>query len=595
MSEIYKFSRHENNERNRKNAAFSFLKNIKLGNEASNSEKEKISPVHDRISFEKENSYSTKESDVERDDDKSTSTSKPRFFIHDDGSDNESNSSKEHSPFPQNTQNNDVILENGKRNELRANNNIYIHYSEVNGLDKPKRNMSSVINRPKIGGGGNGGGELTVSGHNFKTLWSNRRNTNSSQVFGRIHSLTDLTELSRQDRSNTLSMYGKSNSGDNMIRKRQITNMNIHPTIPANKDKRQKAAKKFLSNIQLVPPQSNKNNFKNKEKEIRKLNFNGYEREALTSNYLSIKGSQLKNYDNVNKDDHERELFNTVLNNIQIYTSPNGNIIGSFSVLNPRSFKENKTKIMSRNRNYSFIKQKRNSKKDITFKLPNIQIRKKTAESYAKLLTPSHSLEKKPPDNYHITVLDDPNLINGKHKTIIALPYFMSSIIQYSRPSDLKKELNEQFRQLHPDLDPSLTLTQIRKVKKNIFLVAQEMDLELSSVAKAYVYFERLILKKEVNKYNRKLIGATCLFLATKVNDPKEVSYSDLLKVLNKVMEVSPKEIRENEFNVFVALEFVLYVPLWDIRPHFERLVTSSEYPKVDMSEYIGDKMFYYN
>jgi len=60
-------------------------------------------------------------------------------------------------------------------------------------------------------------------------------------------------------------------------------------------------------------------------------------------------------------------------------------------------------------------------------------------------------------------------------------------------------------------------------------------------------------------------------------------------------MDVSSKEIRENEFNVFVALEFVLYVPLWDIRPHFERLVTSSEFPKVDMSEYIGDKMFYYN
>lgn len=43
----------------------------------------------------------------------------------------------------------------------------------------------------------------------------------------------------------------------------------------------------------------------------------------MTSNYLSIKGSQLKNYDNENKDDHEKELFNTVLNNIQVYTSPN--------------------------------------------------------------------------------------------------------------------------------------------------------------------------------------------------------------------------------------------------------------------------------
>jgi len=582
MSEIYKFNKHENNEKNRKNAAFSFLKNIRLGTESSNGERN--SPVLDKSSYSRDNSYSTKESDYERDDDKSTTTSKPKFFIHEDGSDNESNSSKEQTTFLQNAFT-EITSENNKRNDLlkvNNNNNVYSNNTnEVSSItDKPKKNMSSVV---------------TMPGYNFKTLWSNRRNPNNYQVFGRIHSLSDLTELSRQDKSNNLSLCGKSNSGDNMIRKRQVATMsNIH-SAHVNKDKRQKAAKKFLSNIQLVPAQTNKTTSKNKEKEIRKMNFKSYERESLTTNYLSIKGSQLKNYDKENKDDHERELFNTVLNNIQVYTSPNGNIIGSFSVLNPRSFKEHRTKIMSRNKNYSFIKQKRNSKKDITFKLPNIQIRKKTAESYAKLLTPSHSLERKPPDNYHITVLDDPNLINGKHKTIIALPYFMSSIIQYSRPSDLKKELNEQFRQLHPDLDPSLTLTQIRKVKKNIYLAAQEMDLELSTVAKAYVYFEKLILKKEVNKYNRKLIGATCLFLATKVNDLKEISYSDLLKVLSKVMDVSSKEIRENEFNVFVALEFVLYVPLWDIRPHFERLVTSSEFPKVDMSEYIGDKMFYYN
>jgi len=566
MSEIYKFSKHENTEKNRKNAAFSFLKNIKLGNEpAVNSDKN--TSVNERVSFSKESEY-------EQDNKKGTNT-KPKFFLNDDGSDNESNSSnsKEHVSFSLSS-----ITENPSPSESNreTSSNNHTNYNDNNiTLEVPKRNLSNVIS----------------TGHNFKTLWSNRRNVCDSPVFGRIHSLSDLTELSKQDKSNTLSMCGKSNSGDYMIRKRQ-SSINIQPN--AAKDKRQKAAKKFLSNIQLVPPQTNKTAFK--EKETRKLNFNGYDREAsLTSNYLSIKGSQLKNYDNENKDDHERELFNTVLNNIQVYTSPNGNIIGSFSVLNPRSYRENRAKIMSRNRNYNFIKQKKNSKKDISFKLPNIQIRKKTAESYAKLLTPSHSLERKPPDNYHITILDDPTLITGKHKTIIALPYFMSSIIQYSRPSDLKKELNEQFRQLHPDLDPSLTLTQIRKVKKNIYLAAQEMDLELSSVAKAYVYFERLILKKEVNKYNRKLIGATCLFLATKVNDPKEVSYANLLKVLSKIMDVSPKEIRENEFNVFVALEFVLYVPLWDIRPHFERLVTSSEFPKVDMSEYIGDKMFYYN
>jgi hypothetical protein len=587
MSELLIFSRLENNEKNRKNAAFSFLKNIKLGNEPENSER---NAVHYENPLKKENSYNS----IKDNSEEQRRDTKPKFFLNDDGSDNESNSSnsKEQVNFNQGTITEipssydlNKNMEFNKENELKNNFNNSFAYNEVSNMsEKSKRNLSIIIGKTK-------NGEMN-SNYNFKTLWSARKSINDSPVFGRIHSLSDLTELSKQDKSNTLSVCGKSNSGDNMIRTRQMA-LNLTP-MPIARDKRQKAAKKFLSNIQLVPSQTAKTKIPFMEKEIRKTNFNGYNREAcINSNYLSIKGSQLKNYDNENKDDHEKELFNTVLNNIQVYTSPNGNIIGTFSVLNPKSYRENKTRIMSRN--YSFINQKRNSKKDISFKLPNIQIRKKTSESYAKLLFPSHSLERKPPDNYHITVLDDPTLITGKHKTIIALPYFMSSIIQYSRPSDLKRELNEQFRQLHPDLDPSLTLTQIRKVKKDIYLAAQEMNLELSSVAKAYVYFERLILKNEVNKYNRKLIGATCLFLATKVNDPKEVSYANLLRILNKIMGVSPKEIRENEFNVFVALEFVLYVPLWDIRPHFERLVTSSEFPKVDMSEYIGDKMFYYN
>ncbi|ORX60040.1 hypothetical protein BCR36DRAFT_50040 [Piromyces finnis] len=362
MSEVYRFNKHENNEKNRKNAAFSFLKNIKLGNEPLIN-KEKKSLINEKRGFSRENSFNnSRDNEYEKDETKSTN-SKPKFFI-DDGSDNESNSSnsKEHVSFSLSS-----ITENQSQSEFNKEACFINHsnYTEINRMaDKPRRNMSSIINRPKIND--------ISAGHNFKTLWSNRRNTYDSQVFGRIHSLSDLTELSKQDKSNTLSMCGKSNSGDNMIRKRQ-SSINIHPA-PVTKDKRQRAAKKFLSNIQLVPPQTNKIAFK--EKEIRKLNFNGYNREtSLTSNYLSIKGSQLKNYENENKDDHEKELFNTVLNNIQVYTSPNGNIIGTFSVLNPRNFRENRTKIMSmnRNRNYSI----RNNKKDISFKLPNIQIRKR--------------------------------------------------------------------------------------------------------------------------------------------------------------------------------------------------------------------------
>jgi hypothetical protein len=51
-------------------------------------------------------------------------------------------------------------------------------------------------------------------------------------------------------------------------------------------------------------------------------------------------------------------------------------------------------------------------------------------------------------------------------------------------------------------------------------------------VAYAYVYFEKLVLKNIVKKANRRLVGAVCLLLAAKINDPKEMQYGKLLEVL---------------------------------------------------------------
>jgi hypothetical protein len=69
------------------------------------------------------------------------------------------------------------------------------------------------------------------------------------------------------------------------------------------------------------------------------------------------------------------------------------------------------------------------------------------------------------------------------------------SVIQYTRPSDLKRELNEHFRSRHPTIDPSITLSKIRKVKTDLLAISEELDLEISTVALAYAYFEKLILK----------------------------------------------------------------------------------------------------
>lgn len=69
------------------------------------------------------------------------------------------------------------------------------------------------------------------------------------------------------------------------------------------------------------------------------------------------------------------------------------------------------------------------------------------------------------------------------------------SIIQYARPADLKLELNDHFRQTHPEIDPTITLSKIRSVKTRLLAVGQELDLEISSIAKSFAYFEKLVLK----------------------------------------------------------------------------------------------------
>ncbi|CAG8495780.1 2091_t:CDS:10 [Dentiscutata erythropus] len=229
------------------------------------------------------------------------------------------------------------------------------------------------------------------------------------------------------------------------------------------------------------------------------------------------------------------------------------------------------------------------------------------AESFAHLLTPSNALEPiLEVFDYDPTYLDNPALKTekqtpndtqdlkiSKHRSVLSLSGIIGLMSHSARPSDLKRESNALFRQTHPNIDQSLTLSQIRKVKAKLLAAArhEDLDLEISTVAKAYAYFEKLILKKMVNKFNRRLIGAICLVLASKVNDPIGMSYSPLLESLHKHLDVTTKEITEQEFAVFAALDFELYLPTSEFMPHFERLFTTLDYDSTQ--DYLGSNPFY--
>jgi hypothetical protein len=185
-------------------------------------------------------------------------------------------------------------------------------------------------------------------------------------------------------------------------------------------------------------------------------------------------------------------------------------------------------------------------------------------------------------DAYTPGFLDDPEMVQGRHRHVMVgdkvTGPIVSSTIQFVKPADLKADLNKQFRErfdgweptksqrkligakvvdgiytlvdpteltqseedLGPNGDgnrhrdrkgsvsmekatvrmpPSLTLSKIRSVKQQALIACVRAQLEVSTVAVACVYFERLCLDCRVDKTNRRLAFASCLLLSAKINE----------------------------------------------------------------------------
>ncbi|XP_062396346.1 CDK5 and ABL1 enzyme substrate 2 [Sardina pilchardus] len=172
----------------------------------------------------------------------------------------------------------------------------------------------------------------------------------------------------------------------------------------------------------------------------------------------------------------------------------------------------------------------------------------------------------------------DPNLLSdhqwpcGKHKRVLIFASYMTTVIEYVKPSDLKKDMNETFKEKFPHI--KLTLSKIRSLKREMRSVGDEANLQPVTVAMGFVYFEKLVLQGRLNKQNRKLVAATCVLLAAKISsDLKKQEVKLLIDKLEERFRIGRRELISFEFSVLVALEMALYLPESKVMPHYRRLV----------------------
>eukprot|EP01056_Protomagalhaensia_sp_Gyna25_P005781 Protomagalhaensia_sp_Gyna_25__5780@NODE_845_length_2517_cov_82_781275_g666_i0_p1_GENE_NODE_845_length_2517_cov_82_781275_g666_i0NODE_845_length_2517_cov_82_781275_g666_i0_p1_ORF_typecomplete_len337_score41_68Cyclin_N/PF00134_23/0_0016DUF2271/PF10029_9/0_17_NODE_845_length_2517_cov_82_781275_g666_i01661176 len=145
-----------------------------------------------------------------------------------------------------------------------------------------------------------------------------------------------------------------------------------------------------------------------------------------------------------------------------------------------------------------------------------------------------------------------------------------------------REELNTRFRELHPKVSPTFSLTKLRRLKAVLFRMASRHGdiLEPWVALCAWVYFERLVMNGCIHKKNRRAALGTCILVSFKFrhytrDDP---ALGRLVMLLSTDL-LDRSGAYELEWLVLCELSWLLSIQLKHASAHLVEYVVSNVQP----------------
>ncbi|CDX47419.1 Cyclin N-terminal domain-containing protein [Caenorhabditis elegans] len=155
-------------------------------------------------------------------------------------------------------------------------------------------------------------------------------------------------------------------------------------------------------------------------------------------------------------------------------------------------------------------------------------------------------------------------------RTVIRHECCVASTLHCESAERAKQVINEDFEAKYPMIH--LTLSKMKSLKREMAELGVSNGIDVYTVATAYVYFEKIILKGLISKVNRKCVAGAALLVALKMNDYKKSTIKSYIEQAEDQLREPKSDLLAYELPICSVLQFRLQPTIDEIQPHVDRL-----------------------